>query len=131
MNFMAKKKHITFGGVGEHEFYLPTTGKGHKNRRDRKKCKFYLEDMGYCSKIGNRCVGPTTCMKYKSTKPLNSGVSQAAPGIGTIVYSKNHGEGKIVTITNNTCTVLFSSGKKVPYKYPDALNYNLLTTDLP
>lgn len=128
---MAKHKHVTFGGLGQHEFYMPTTGRGHENRRDRKKCEFYFESTGYCSKIRNQCVGPTVCMKYKGKKPLNVGTSKKKLDVGTIVYSQTRGEGKIVTITKDTCTVEFSTGKKLPYKYPDAFKNGLLTTTPP
>ena len=59
-----KKHHVTFGSIGQHEFYMPTTGKGHSERRDRRRCKHYLPKMKYCMKIGNTCVGPTICRKY-------------------------------------------------------------------
>lgn len=128
---MAKNKHVTFGSLGQHEFYMPTTGEGNENRRDRKKCEFYFESTGYCTKIRNQCVGPTVCMKYRVKKPLNTGASKKKNGVGTVVYSRSLGKGKIVTITKDTCTVEFSAGKKVPYKYPDAIKSGLLTTQPP
>ena len=102
---MAKKKHVTFGGLGQHEFYMPTTGRGHENRRERRKCEFYFESTGYCSKIRNQCVGPTVCMKYKGKKLLSTGRSKNKLGVGTVVYSQTRGEGKIVTISHDICTV--------------------------
>ena len=128
---MAKRKHITYGSLGQHEFYMPTTGEGNQNRRNRKNCEFYYESNGYCSKIRNKCVGPAVCMKYSDKKPVNVGTSKQKNGVGTVVYSTVRGEGKIVTITKGICTVEFSTGKKVPYKYPDAINSGLLSTKLP
>lgn len=61
---MPMSKHVTFGGMGQHEFYLPTTGRGQKNRRDRRKCTHYYAQSKYCSKIRNLCVGPVLCGKY-------------------------------------------------------------------
>ena len=128
---MPKKKHVTFGGQGQHEFFMPTTGKGHENRRDRKNCEFYFESSGYCSKIRNQCVGPTVCMKYQYKKPLNAGISKKKNAVGTIVYSKSNGKGKIVTVTKDMCTVEFDTGRKMPYKYPDAIKNGVLTYEPP
>ena len=128
---MANKKHVTFGGLGQHEFYMPTTGKGHNNRRDRKKCEFYSESTRYCSKIRNQCVGPTVCMKYKSKKDLQAGVSEKKPSVGTVVYSQAGEEGKIVTISHDICTIEFSTGKKISAKYPDVFKTGIFTTKPP
>ena len=121
-------QHKKFAGFGQHEFYMPTTGRGHKNRRDRKKCEFYFESTGYCTKIRNQCVGPTVCMKYKGKQSENTSSTKKKNGVGTVVYSKARGKGRIVTITKDTCTVEFSTGKKIPYKYPDAIKSGMLTT---
>lgn len=125
---MANKKHVTFGGLGQHEFYMPTTGRGQNNRRDRKKCEFYSESTGYCSKIRNQCVGPTVCMKYKSKTDLQDGGSEKKLGVGTVVYSQTGEAGKIVTISHDICTIEFSTGKKVPAKYPDVFKTGMFTT---
>lgn len=128
---MAKKKHITFGGLGQHEFYMPTTGRGNKNRRDRKRCEFYFENTGYCTKIRNQCVGPTVCMKYKDKQQLNTGRSNNKLGVGTVVYSQTRGEGKIATISHDICTIELATGAKVTVKYPDAFNGGLFTIKSP
>ena len=124
-------QHKKFAGFGQHEFYMPTTGRGHKNRRERKDCEFYVESSGYCTKIRNQCVGPSICMKYRGKKALSAGTSKKKKDVGTVVYSKSRGEGKIVTITKDTCTVEFLTGKKLPYKYPDAFKTGLLSTTPP
>lgn len=56
-----------FPGRGMHEIYLPTTGKGHANKRDRRKCKYYIQDTKRCTKLFNFCVGPTLCQKYQES----------------------------------------------------------------
>ena len=116
---MAKHKHVTFGGLGQHEFFLPTTGKGHTSRRDRKLCQFYCADAKYCSKIRNLCVGPTICHKFVAARD-NSKPNTNKPVVGSIVYNEHRGAGKIVTISNDVCTIEFTSGKKVSAKYPNA-----------
>ena len=124
-------QHKKFAGFGQHEFYMPTTGRGHKNRRDRKKCEFYFESTGYCTKIRNQCVGPTVCMKYKGKRPVNVGSPAKKTGVGTVVYSKVRGEGQIVTVSSDVCTVAFVKGGKGTYKYPDAIKSGLLSTKPP
>ena len=121
------KKHVTFGGMGQHEFYMPTTGKGYKNRRDRKMCEFYFSGKGYCSKIRNQCVGPTICMKYRE-KVLVDVVKKKNIDVGAVVYHKVQGKGEIVTISCDICTVQFITGKKITFRYPDAFDGGLLTT---
>lgn len=128
---MAKQKHVTFGGLGQHEFYMPTTGKGHTNRRDRKKCEFYFEKTQYCSKIRNSCVGPTICKKYKAKKLTPSGTKKKKYDVGTVVYNESRGEGKIVTISQDICTIQFISGQKVTAKYPDVFKKGIFTTKSP
>ena len=53
-----------FAGYAMHEFYMPTTGKGQKNRRDRRKCEFYNLEHKMCTKLFKPCVGPSICDKY-------------------------------------------------------------------
>jgi len=115
---MAKRNHVTFGGQGQHEFYLPTTGNGHKNRRDRRKCDYYSADSKYCSKIHNQCVGPTVCRKYSVVKTTQH-TKTNYPVVGTVVYTNRNAVGKIVSISQDICTIEFSSGRKVSAKYPD------------
>ena len=67
---MAKMNHVTFGGLGQHEYYTPTTDRGHKNRRDRRRCRHYDSDTKYCDKLQTSCVGPTLCKKYSPRKPF-------------------------------------------------------------
>lgn len=119
---MAKQKHVTFGGLGQHEFYMPTTGKGNENRRDRKLCEFYHPETQYCSKIRNRCVGPTICMKYRTRNRSSNNAQKSKNGTGTIVYNEQRGQGIITTISHDICTIQFDSGKKVTAKYPDVLS---------
>lgn len=129
---MSKGGHVTFGALGQHEFYLPTTGRGHENRRDRRRCCHYNAEAKYCSKIRNQCVGPTVCMKYhegeKTHKQSDRHHKKNRPGIGTIVYSTHGREGKIVTISGDICTIQFSSGKKISAKYPDVFESGLFKT---
>lgn len=130
---MSKSKHVTFGAPGQHEFYLPTTGRGHENRRDRRRCCHYYAETKYCSKIRNQCVGPTVCMKYHEAEKIHkeSGRSHKKdrPGVGTIVYSAREKEGKIVTISGDICTIQFSTGKKVSARYPDAFEKGIFMTE--
>lgn len=124
-------QHKKFAGFGQHEFYMPTTGRGHKNRRDRKKCEFYYESTGYCTKIRNQCVGPTVCMKYRGKKNVNTSPAPKKRGVGSVVYSKNRGQGQIVTISGDICTVEFVRGGKGTFKYPDAFKNGWLSTKPP
>lgn len=126
---MLKGKHVTFGGLGQHEFYMPTTGRGNKNRRDRKKCKFYHVETKWCTKIRNLCVGPTLCMKYREEADAGKKHTKREFDIGTIVYSKRRGQGRIVTISEDICTIQFSTGKKITAKYPDAFKNGQYTTE--
>ena len=66
-----KPKHNKFAGQGQHAVYLPTTGQGQKNRRDRKNCEYYHENTKFCSKIWNQCVGPVICRKYIEKQETN------------------------------------------------------------
>lgn len=115
---MVKSKHVTFGGLGQHEFYLPRTGRGHENRRDRRKCDYYNTSDQYCNKIKNKCVGPTVCMKYSTAKTTHKKESWW-PQVGATVYNSQNREGKIVTISGDICTIQYLSGKKISAKYPD------------
>lgn len=130
---MSKGKHVTFGSLGQHEIYLPTTGKGHKNHRDRRKCCHYNTESKYCSKIRNWCVGPTICRKYyeeeKTHKHFGQGHKKNQPAIGTTVYNTHGEEGKIVTVSGNICAVQFLTGKKVAAKYPDAFETGIFRLD--
>lgn len=110
---------------------MPTTGDGHLNRRDRKRCEYYFEGTQYCSKIRNRCVGPTICKKYKVKKLLPISTKKGKNDVGTIVYSETRGEGKIVTISRDICTIQFVSWKKVTVKYPDVFKNGLFITKPP
>ena len=84
--------------------------------------------MGYCTKIRNQCVGPTVCMKYKGKKAVTSDTPKKKNGVGTVIYSKVRGDGEIVTVSGDICTVAFVRGGKGTYKYPDALKSGLLST---
>ena len=46
-------------------FFMPTTGRGYTNKRNRRDCKYYNSKTGFCYKIWNQCVGPTVCKKYQ------------------------------------------------------------------
>ena len=124
-------KHVTFGGVGQHEIYLHTTGRGQKNRRDRRKCEHYHATSKYCSKIRSSCVGPVLCKKYSETKVTQKGIDQKQkkwrPSVGAVVYNQNGKEGKIVTISGDVCTIQFSTGKKISVKYPEAFERGFFT----
>ena len=129
---MSKSKHVTFGAPGQHEFYLPTTGRGYKNRRDRRRCCHYHAETKYCSKLRNQCVGPTVCMKYHEREKTHKQSSQPhkknRPCVGTIIYSTHGKEGKIVTISGDICTIQLSSGEKISAKYPDAFEKGIFRT---
>lgn len=120
-----RKKHVTFGGLGQHEFFLPTTGRGHENRRDRKNCEFYFENSNYCVKIRNTCVGPSTCRKYV-TKKDSPQKQPKQKHLGATVVSPNMGDGIIVSIDHDTCIVEYSNNRKSRYKYPDAIKSGII-----
>jgi hypothetical protein len=122
-----KPKLHKFAGQGQHEIYLPTTGKGQKHRRDRKNCEYYHESTKFCSKIWNQCVGPVVCKKYKEKQLRPKGKYE----VGTIVYNQSREEGKIVTISKDICTIQFVSGKKVSVKYPDVFEKGFFTIEPP
>lgn len=62
---MANRK---FAGRGMREFYMPITGQGKTTRRNRKDCKNYNPETGFCFKLWTSCVGPAMCGKFQSNK---------------------------------------------------------------
>ena len=120
---IAKKGHVTFGGIGQYEFYMPTTGNGCHNRRDRKNCQFYIKETTWCTKLFQPCVGPTLCRKYSQQRDITQPIS-TGKYIGLQVFSKQRGIGKIVSITGDVCTVQFAN-EDVQFKFPDILRYKL------
>ena len=100
-------RHKKFSGRGMYEFYMPTTKKGHINRRDRKKCEYYIHTTKWCSKIFNYCVGPATCKKYNE-KYNNQGAESI---VGKVVHSKNYGDGVIIAVCDNICTIQYKDIK--------------------
>ena len=121
---MAKTGHVTFGGIGQHEFYMPTTGDGHQNRRDRRNCRFYMKESKMCSKLFRTCVGPTLCQKYSQQRDSKPSSSSTRKYIGLQVSGKHRGIGSIVAITGDVCTVRFTN-EEVQFKFPDVLRYKL------
>ena len=97
-----------FAGYAMHEFYMPTTGKGHKNRRDRKKCKFYDCKRDFCIKIFKDCVGPTVCRKYMENSSMPSNPKTL---VGRKVESKYYGKGVVVSDDREYCTVQYETTK--------------------
>ena len=117
-----KSKHVTFGSQGQHEFYLPRTGEGRIDRRDRRKCIHYCAESKYCCKIHNQCVGPTICMKYQEKKANENPkciYSNNPFSIGETVYDMYGKEGKIISVSRDVCVIQFLNGKKVSAKYPE------------
>ena len=119
---MAKKKHVTFGGQGQHEYYAPTTGLGQTNRRDRRRCTHYDSESKYCDKLRTRCVGPTLCGKYSFNKNISISKSSTAelPKVGTIVHNQYLGEGIITSVDGDICTIEFK-GIRIKRKFKDIL----------
>ena len=131
MSIKTKHGHVTFGVQGQHEVYLPTTGNGHENRRDRRKCRYYYPDSKYCDKISSFCVGPTICRKYNPIESHKSSqhLAKCYPTIGATIYNKKGNKGKIVSISRDICTVAFETGRVASTKYPDAFENGTLRTD--
>lgn len=117
---MAKKGHVTFGGLGQHEYYAPTTGQGQKNRRNRRRCRHYDAETKYCDKLRTNCVGPTLCKKYSFRKNTSKGkpTPSSCPKVGTVVHSQYLGEGKITSIKEETCTIEFK-GIRIQRSFKD------------
>lgn len=127
---MAKKNHVTFGGLGQHEYYAPTTGQGHKNRRDRRRCRHYESETKYCDKLRTSCVGPTLCKKYSPSKNANKSkpTLSAYLKVGTRVYSQYLGDGMITAIDGNLCTIEFK-GIRIQRRLNDILKDFHLTIE--
>ena len=116
---MSKSKHVTFGGLGQHEFYLPTTGKGHQNRRDRRKCAYYHAETRYCNKIHKPCVGPTLCKKYRQVNDKRVQAEHSAESLLKL-YSEQSQDGNTFTVSGKVGKQLFSSNEtasKTPEKH--------------
>ena len=98
-------KKTKFAGYAMHEFYIPTTGKGQKNRRDRRKCEFYNLEHKMCTKLFKPCVGPSICGKY-----IEIGSSPKTM-VGTSVQSKYYGSGVVISDNGEYCTVQYKTTK--------------------
>ena len=98
-------KKTKFAGYAMHEFYMPTTGKGQKNRRDRRKCEFYNLEHKMCTKLFKPCVGPSICDKYAEIK------SSPKTMVGTSVQSKYYGSGVVISDNGEYCTVQYKTTK--------------------
>ena len=98
-------KKTKFAGYAMHEFYIPTTGKGQKNRRDRRKCEFYNLEHKMCTKLFKPCVGPSICDKY-----VEIGFPQKTM-VGTSVQSKYYGSGVVISDNGEYCTVQYKTTK--------------------
>lgn len=55
-------------------FFMPTTKRGQRNRRNRKDCTHYNLQTGFCHKLWTQCVGPSFCRKFK--KSYESSIEQ-------------------------------------------------------
>ena len=119
---MAKKNHVTFGGLGQHEYYAPTTGQGQQNRRDRRRCRHYDSGTKYCDKLRTHCVGPTLCEKYSPRKNISNKNStlSTCPKAGTIVHSQYLGDGIITSVDGELCTIEFK-GIRIQRKLKDII----------
>ena len=117
---MTKKSHVTFGGLGQHEYYAPTTGQGQKNRRDRRRCRHYDSETKYCDKLQTSCVGPTLCKKYSPRKNTSKKKLSppTPPTAGSVVHSKYLGNGIITSVDGEMCTIEFN-GIKIQRKFKD------------
>ncbi len=98
-------KKTKFAGYAMHEFYMPKTGAGSKNRRNRRKCEFYNLEHKMCTKLFKPCVGPSVCDKYieisSSPKTL----------VGMNVQNKYYGLGVVVSDNGEFCTVQYETTK--------------------
>lgn len=119
---MAKKSHVTFGGLGQHEYYAPMTGLGQKNRRDRRRCRHYDSTTRYCDKLQTSCVGPALCGKYSFRK--NTAKCKPTPATclkeGTVVHSQYLGDGIITSVDGEICTIEFK-GMRIQRKFKDII----------
>lgn len=98
-------KKTKFAGYAMHEFYIPKTGKGHKGRRDRRKCKFYNIEHKMCTKIFKLCVGPSLCDKYTEI------ISSPQNLVGMNVQNKCYRLGVVVSDNGEFCTVQYKTTK--------------------
>ena len=94
-----------FAGYAMHEFYMPTTGEGHKKRRDRRKCEFYNLEHKMCTKLFKPCVGSSVCDKYMEIG------SSSTTLVGVNVQSKYYGVGVVVSDNGEFCTVQYKTTK--------------------
>lgn len=88
-----------------HEFYIPTTGKGRRHRRDRRKCEFYNSETEMCMKLFESCVGPAICDKYSEVDCSRRTL------VGINVQNKYYGIGVVISDDGETCTVQYKSTK--------------------
>lgn len=98
-------KKTKFAGYAMHEFYMPTTGLGHQNRRNRKKCKFYNLKCEMCTKLFKSCVGPSVCGNYIAIG------SSPETLVGVNVQSKYYGTGVVISDNGEICTVQYKTTK--------------------
>lgn len=98
--------HKKFAGRGMHEFYMPTTGKGSKNRRDRRKCSHYNPDSKYCYAINNTCVGPAICKKYHPR--ITDQTIKKDSLIGKEIYNEYYGKGIVIRANKEIVTIKYS-----------------------
>lgn len=102
---MTKRFKKPYGG-GYIEFYMPTTRRGYRNKRDRKHCKYYRLETNFCTKLFAKCVGPTLCNKFVDVQIENDSIY-----VGLEVVFPKRGKGVVTSIDEDICTVTFSSAK--------------------
>ena len=108
-------KHKKYAGRGMHEIYLPTTGKGQAERRNRKNCCYYNGKTGWCGKIFSTCIGPSVCRKYKD---ISQNKDNRETLLNKVVYSKYLGKGIVVSVEADICTIQYEK-KSVQVKRKD------------
>jgi hypothetical protein len=104
---MSRKRFAPKYGGGFRDFYMPTTGHGQTNRRDRRKCMNYKALTDHCIKLGTDCVGPAKCKEYCTSEKKKSGSSL----VGEKIYLENRGEGTVISVVGDICTVQFGDVK--------------------
>ena len=105
------KRFKSKSGGGYITFYMSTTKRGYKNKRNRKNCKHYCLENNFCTKLFTKCVGPTLCKKFTNTKKDKDNTIY----VGKELIFPNRGKGIITSIKDDICTVTFEN-KKVQCK---------------
>ena len=98
-------KNKKYASYGMHEVYLPTTGNGHKQKRDRRKCQYYIPSSKLCTKLSVSCVGPTLCQSYceiHCSKNIDDFLGQS-------IYNNDYGNGVIISVYQNIYTIKFKN----------------------